>query len=197
MKEGETRAQIIKAADELFYRQGYGHTSFADIAAAVKISRGNFYHHFQTKDQLLDAVINTRLGNTQHMLDEWERLGKTPSDRIKRFMNLMILNRNKIMLYGCPVGTLCTELVKTDNSAQSSASQLFTLFRTWLRRQFVLLGCKKDGDDLAMHLLIRSQGVAALANAFQNEAFIRREVGAMHDWLDSKIVGKGAAGSAQ
>ena len=36
-----------------------------------------------------------------------------------------------------------------------------------------------------MHLLARSQGVAALANACHDEAFIRREVGQMHAWLDT------------
>ena len=33
----------IRAADELFYKQGFEHTSFADVAEAVGISRGNFY----------------------------------------------------------------------------------------------------------------------------------------------------------
>ncbi|MDD9913854.1 MAG: helix-turn-helix domain containing protein, partial [Rhodospirillaceae bacterium] len=37
----------------LFYRHGFDHTSFADIAEAVQISRGNFYYHFRTKDDIL------------------------------------------------------------------------------------------------------------------------------------------------
>ncbi|MGI9514997.1 MAG: TetR/AcrR family transcriptional regulator, partial [Anderseniella sp.] len=45
-----TRDHIVAAASQLFYRQGYEHTSFADIAGAVRISRGNFYYHFKTKD---------------------------------------------------------------------------------------------------------------------------------------------------
>ena len=43
-----TRDQIVQAADQLFYRQGYEHTSFSDIADSVKISRGNFYYHFKS-----------------------------------------------------------------------------------------------------------------------------------------------------
>ena len=42
-----TREQIVLAADQLFYEQGFEHTSFADIADAVKLSRGNFYYHFK------------------------------------------------------------------------------------------------------------------------------------------------------
>jgi hypothetical protein len=62
---------------------------------------------------------------------------------------------------------------------------LFTLFRTWLRRQFTLLGRKADADELAMHLLARSQGVAMLANTFHDEKFIKQEVEQMYDWLRS------------
>ena len=51
MGEKPTRDQIVQAADRLFYRQGYEHTSFSDIADAVQISRGNFYYHFKTKDE--------------------------------------------------------------------------------------------------------------------------------------------------
>ena len=40
MRDNTTRDQIIEAADQLFYRQGYEHTSFSDIADAVRISRG-------------------------------------------------------------------------------------------------------------------------------------------------------------
>jgi len=44
-------------ADRLFYEQGFEHTSFANIADAVNISHGNVYHHFKSKDDILDAVI--------------------------------------------------------------------------------------------------------------------------------------------
>jgi TetR/AcrR family transcriptional repressor of nem operon len=183
MSKKSTRDNIIEAADQLFYRQGYEHTSFADIADAVKISRGNFYYHFKTKDQILDAVINARLANTQAMLDKWEIEGESPEERIRSFIHILIGNRAKIKRYGCPVGTLCTELAKLGHAAQGEANKLFTLFRTWLRRQFTLLGRKADADLLAMHLLARSQGVATLANAFHDEKFIRQEVQLLDDWL--------------
>jgi AcrR family transcriptional regulator len=36
------------------------------------ISRGNFYHHFKTKDAILDSVINARMASTRAMPDRWE-----------------------------------------------------------------------------------------------------------------------------
>jgi TetR/AcrR family transcriptional repressor of nem operon len=185
----ETRSQIVAAADGLFYRQGFAHTSFADIAAAVDLSRGNFYYHFKTKDEILDAVIAARLEGTQMMLDRWERDGDSPQARIRSFIHILIANRTDIKRYGCPVGTLSTELAKLGHAAQGEANQIFTLFRLWLRRQFAALGRKADADALALHLLARSQGIATLANAYHDEAFIRREVAMLEDWLRT-IVGE-------
>ena len=191
MSDKTTREHIIEAADRLFYRRGYEHTSFSDIADVVQISRGNFYFHFKSKDKILDAVIDARLAATQKMLERWESEAQQPADRIRSFIHILIANRADIKRYGCPVGTLCSELAKLNHGAQSEANELFTLFRTWLRRQFALLGREADADALAMHLLARSQGVATLANAFHDEKFIRHEVNAMCEWLSS------CAGSAR
>ena len=185
MGETKTRDRIVEAADGLFYRQGFGHTSFSDIAEAVGISRGNFYHHFKTKDDILDAVIGLRLANTREMLAQWEAEGATPEERIRSFIHMMVANRAEIMRHGCPVGTLCTELAKLDHVTHNEATRLFVLFRSWLAGQFRQLGRDRDADALAMHLLARSQGVATLANAFRDERFIEREVMRMDAWLGS------------
>ena len=183
MSDKSTRDHIVDAADHLFYRRGFEHTSFSDIADDVRISRGNFYYHFKTKDEILDAVIDARLANTAKMLEQWERAGKNPADRIRSFIHILIANRAKIMWHGCPAGTLCAELAKLEHTSQAAASELFTLFRTWLGRQFTLLGREAEADALAMHLLAVSQGVATLANAFRDAEFVEREVGRMCDWL--------------
>jgi AcrR family transcriptional regulator len=183
MPDKTTRDQIVEAADQLFYRQGFEHTSFADIASAIQISRGNFYYHFKSKDEILDAAIKRRLTDTRQMLDRWELEGSSPAARLQSFINILIANRPDVERYGCPVGTLCTELAKLSHPARRDANELFTLFRVWLRRQFTLLGRKKDADVLAMHLLARSQGVATLAAALPEPKFIDREVQQMRDWL--------------
>lgn len=180
-----TRDRIVEAADRLFYRQGYAHTSFSNIADAVRISRGNFYYHFKSKDKILDAVIDARLAETRKILKRWEIEEENPEDRIRNFIHILIANRADIMRFGCPVGTLSTELAKLNHGLQSEANKLFTLFQTWLRRQFTLLGRKADADTLAKHLLARSQGIATLANAFHDEKFIKQEVRQMCAWLKS------------
>lgn len=183
----ETRERILEAADLLFYQRGFEATSFADIAGSVGISRGNFYHHFKTKDDILDGVINRRLTNTEQMLDRWEVTGADPTERIRSFIHILIVNGEKIRKFGCPVGTLSSELAKLNHAAQSDAAGLFTLFRSWLCRQFERLGFGEGSDELAMHVLGRSQGVATLANAFDDDGFLHREVDLMCTWLDDQI----------
>lgn len=185
MSTKQTKDHIVDAADQLFYEQGFEHTSFSQIAEAVGISRGNFYYHFKSKDEILDAVINLRLFRTGSMLEDWDIEGATPADRIRCFINILVMNRAKIKRFGCPVGTLFTELAKLEHPSKSNANELFTLFRNWLRRQFEQLGRPDDADELAMHLLAASQGVATLASAVQDEDFIRSEVGRLNDWLAS------------
>lgn len=184
MPASDTRAAIVAAADRLFYENGFASTSFADIAAAVKLSRGNFYYHFKSKDEILAAVIALRLERTRQMLERWEADGADAERRILSFIGILIANRAKIMRFGCPVGTLCNELAKLDHAAGADAARLFTLFRDWLTRQFRALGHSEDeAARLAMHLLARSQGVATLASSIGDEAFIDAEVAEMRGFV--------------
>jgi AcrR family transcriptional regulator len=185
MKASETRQQIVDAADALFYGQGYTQTSFADIAAAVKISRGNFYYHFKTKDQILDAVIDKRLADREELLARWDETADDPAKRIACFIRIVIVNQAKIMSYGCPVGTLTSELTKLDHASKEKANQIMALFRDWLTRQFEDLGCGSKSSDHALRVLGWSQGVATLAQAFKDEAYVHREVADILAWLDT------------
>jgi TetR/AcrR family transcriptional regulator, transcriptional repressor for nem operon len=188
MGASDTRRQIVEAADQLFYERGFEGASFADIARAVGLSRGNFYYHFRTKDEILAAVIERRIEKTRTLLDGWDEAAQSPQVRIRAFVGILIANKAKIMAHGCPVGALCSELAKLDHVAKDDAARIFSLFRDWLARQFSALGHEADADALAMHLLMRSQGVATLAAAFRDEDFIRREVEAMEAWLESQCV---------
>ena len=185
MNRKPTRDQIVEVADRLFYQKGFEYTSFGDLSDAVGISRGNITFHFKTRDEILRAVIDLRLERTRRMLNQWEAEGESCEDRIKSFIHILIMNRAKILLYGCPVGTLCTELAKLDHPALAQANKVFGLFRDWLSRQLSLLGCEAEADFLAMHLLAWSQGIATLANAFHDEKFVRDEVRQLEDWLRS------------
>lgn len=187
MNEVLTRERIIKEADRLFYERGYDSTTFSDIAETVGISRGNFYHHFKTKGDILAAVIDKRLAERQRLLDAWEAQNDDAASRIRSFIHILVMNQSKIMRYGCPVGTLCIELSKLDHPLQGEANKVMDLFRTWLCRQFEALGSGTSAEDFAMHVLAFSQGVAVLASTYEDTAFIQREVERMCRWVDEVV----------
>jgi len=82
MRKGEVRRQaIIDAADKLFCRNGYAETTVEDILAVLGCSKGSFYHYFDSKLAVLQAICEdkavrsfaiyqqTRVANTREKLN--------------------------------------------------------------------------------------------------------------------------------
>ncbi len=55
----QTRQQIIETAARLFARNGFHGTSMANLTAATGLTKGAFYHHFESKDDLFFAVVQS------------------------------------------------------------------------------------------------------------------------------------------
>ena len=61
MKKGELRRDsIIRTAERLFFERGYDETSIQDILDALSISKGGFYHYFESKIALLEEICRQR-----------------------------------------------------------------------------------------------------------------------------------------
>jgi len=178
------RQRIVAAADQLFYEKGYENTSFSDIAKTVDISRGNFYFHFKCKDDILSAVLQTRQKAINTLLKQWETQCADPRQRIIHYIDILTDNRTNITKHGCPVGSLCTELIKLSHNMHDQATDILFLFRDWLTEQFLQLGQKQKAKQLAMHLMARSQGIANITNAFNDPQFLKQEVKHLKHWLD-------------
>ncbi len=118
MKLSKTKLKISEAANELFYQQGFEHTSFSQIATKVGISRGNFYYHYKTKDEILTAVITLRLETIRSLIESWEQEHRTPEARIRAFIRSSLPNKESTKIFGCPMGSLCSELNKLVHPAK-------------------------------------------------------------------------------
>ena len=59
--KGNTKQEILDAALELFSVQGYEATSISQLAEAVGIRKASLYSHFENKQAILDALIQTTL----------------------------------------------------------------------------------------------------------------------------------------
>jgi AcrR family transcriptional regulator len=65
----ETRRQILKAAEELFARQGFDGTGVAEICAAAGVSKGAFYHHFPSKHDVFHTLLKDWLHDLERGLE--------------------------------------------------------------------------------------------------------------------------------
>jgi AcrR family transcriptional regulator len=50
------RAELIDCAQRLFLTRGYERTTINDVIAAAGLSKGAFYHHFRSKEDMLEAI---------------------------------------------------------------------------------------------------------------------------------------------
>lgn len=57
----ETRSRILEAAIKLFSNRGYNKASVDDICSEAGISKGAFYHHFESKQALFLALLDSWL----------------------------------------------------------------------------------------------------------------------------------------
>ena len=64
-----TRGKIIDAAVALFADAGYGDTDLAAIVRQAGITKGAFYYHFESKEQVADAIIAE--GNFRFAATSW------------------------------------------------------------------------------------------------------------------------------
>ncbi len=69
MKKGdERRSKILETAEKLFYSKGYEETSIQDILDEMKLSKGGFYHHFESKLQLLEALCERQMAENSEKM---------------------------------------------------------------------------------------------------------------------------------
>ena len=63
--------KILSTATQLFIHNGYEKTSIQNIAQTASISKGAIYHHFQSKDEILFAVLKQRYQLMEKELLDW------------------------------------------------------------------------------------------------------------------------------
>lgn len=66
----KTRTRILASALSLFVKKGYEHTTFTDIAARLKMTKGAVYWHFETKEALLVALVDEMLSKFRRQIED-------------------------------------------------------------------------------------------------------------------------------
>ena len=191
MKKSErTRQRIIETANRLFYQQGYANTSFSDVVNAANVPRGNIYYYFKTKDDILRAAIDFRAERISSMLRNWSEQYSTPVERLNRFLEILPDSIESLALYGCPMGSLNTELGKSNPELQQHAKVLFKLFDDWLTDQFSELGYAGRAREYARRILARGQGISIMTHVYQDKKFLLQETDRLARWVNRLAAGE-------
>ena len=181
-KQGK-RERLVAGARQVIYQQGVETTTIADIAQAADVPVGNVYYYFKTKDELVAAAIDGHAQDVRAVLRSLER-HRTPQARLKALVRELMSQREQIVDYGCPLGTLCSELDKHPDRLDRSCSDLLRLPVDWAERQFRTMG-RRDARDLAVALIAAYQGIALLTNTFRDPELMTREGRRLERWIDS------------
>ncbi|TDO68572.1 TetR family transcriptional regulator [Kribbella sp. VKM Ac-2571] len=92
----DTKAEIHRAAVELFSTQGYDKTSLREIAEQVGITKASLYYHYSSKQQLLRAIVGTFLDDIFQVLRLPETLPWSPETErevLGAYVDVMIAHR--------------------------------------------------------------------------------------------------------
>jgi AcrR family transcriptional regulator len=176
-KSLDTKNHILDSANELFYQQGYHHTGFGDIEKKTGLSRGNITYHFKNKKNILQEIVVRRLQQIKSSLAKYDHEAKDPKDAIVKLCEDVLLHSSEIKKYGCPMGTLISEMAKNDEDIHEITIVMFQTYIDWLEIKFIELGNKKSlTKEMARSLLARLQGVALMAHALGDARFFKKEI---------------------
>jgi len=178
------RERLVAAARRVIYEQGVERTTIADIAQAADVPVGNVYYYFKTKDELVAAAIDGHARDVRAMLISLER-HRSPQARLKALVRKLVEQRETVVDYGCPLGSLCSELDKQPDGLNQTCAGLLQILVDWAEQQFRAMG-RHDARDLAVALIASYEGIALLTNTFRDTTLITREGRRLQHWIDSQ-----------
>jgi AcrR family transcriptional regulator len=180
---GGKRERLVASAGDLLHRQGVATTTLAQVAEAADVPPGNVYYYFKTKDDLVRAVIDARAEQVRAMLGSLQAR-RSPAARLKALAHQWVEMRELVARYGCPFGTLATELDRRSDGLDQAAAKPIGLILDWAEEQFRQLG-QRDARELAINLFSGVQGAALLANAFRDPDIMTGQVRHLERWIDA------------
>ncbi len=180
---GGKRERLASAAAEVFHRQGVERTTLSDIAAVADVPLGNVYYYFKTKDHLVEAALGAHLSQLHAVTEELDRL-PDPADRLKALIDGWVDQRHTAARYGCPFGTLATELDKRDDGLDRTAGTVMQALIDWVQDQITQMS-RTDAHELAVEFVAAYQGMSMLTNILRDPEVMAAQGRRLIAWVDT------------
>jgi len=130
-KSAATRQLLLNKAFGLIYVNGYQATSIDDIIAETDVTKGAFYYHFKTKEEMGLAMIsevmeeNMRSGLMDPLLETEDVLVSL----YEMMKELLLLNPFLQVKYGCPTYNLIQEMAPLNEQFNAELGKIMLLLR--------------------------------------------------------------------
>ncbi len=161
------KRDIISAAYYLFTAQGFAKTSMADIASACGLLKGSIYHYFDSKESLIEAVLQSSLAyKSLGLIPIAYNEDIPPQERLERFLKSIdaqsILEQQGNLVMGAAL----------ELGSQSRYRQhLANIFNEWIQAVGMILGGHSNMSQPrleAEELLAQLQGAILLTLVHQD-----------------------------
>jgi AcrR family transcriptional regulator len=173
-----SRDRIVERAADLFAERGIAATSVEEVLAAAGAGKGQFYHYFDSRDELAAAAVGYRCGQVVAGLTL--ALGEVSSlAELEQALAGFVADFERMGLPGCPIGTLATEVAGRNEEARQRAAAGFDawerLLASALERMRESGELRPDArpDVLATGLLASIEGGMVLSQARQDMTSLR------------------------
>ncbi|WP_306191874.1 TetR/AcrR family transcriptional regulator [Streptomyces sp. MK5] len=169
-----TRERILRAAAEMMHVKGVTLTTLDDVRAASGTSKSQLYRHYLDKDALVRDVV--ALQAAQVLQGQQQLLRKLSSLRgLERWRDAVVEhNALRNGAYGCPLGSLASELGDQDEAARKAILRYFDTWEGLLKagldrmKDTGVLRPDADTGELATGLMAALQGGHLLAQTTRN-----------------------------
>jgi TetR/AcrR family transcriptional regulator, transcriptional repressor for nem operon len=185
-----TRDRIVDTAAALAFEHGVAGTTLDDVRRAAGVSKGQLYHYFADKDDLVHAVIDRTV---EQVLDAQPRLANlsTWTAIAAWFDDLVQLQVERNAVGGCPIGSLAGELAETDAQARAGLAAGYDRWEAPLRQGLERMRADgklrrtADPARLATATLAAIQGGLVLTQARRDPQQLRIALDAAYAYLRS------------
>ncbi len=183
------RAELIRAAKELFHQQGFHKTTLDNVAKKASVPLGNVHYYFETKQALAEAVIASHSQGLREAFAFWES-STDPLERLTHLIRAPLGAVESVIRFGCPHGSLCQELEKLEDDSPliKAGASLLLAYIDWAHNQLQLLGFHNEtARDLAEQLVAAIQGTMLLAHTLRSPELLARQLSRVEAWLKFEV----------
>ncbi len=121
------REALLDAAQGLILSKGFPATRVDEVCKAARVTKGSFYHHFESKDDLAAALIDHYFTGLTEALGggSWQAIAD-PVDRVMAFFDhTMKVVRGPLLKQGCLLGSFALDLSETHPNIRADVEDRF------------------------------------------------------------------------